>query len=260
MLKAILAITLGAASVAAPAGCTPSPSGDLDEATSAVTTHLSIDRFIAGQGTTTVFTPPAPDQIGWVDSPPTVFALVDYTGLTNSTLGLGLGTQVSGTVLERTLRDGRVQVSVILHTKDALTWVSEASADVNTAPLLLGCRAQDLLADACPGGPALGESHLHVVFTIDASDLPPDAPLPDLVACINPGVGSCPESFALETLSFRAQARGPLHEAAGLGPEGARGGVTVSQTGVLERGGHLVAGDGFPAEVVKLHRAGPPRP
>ena len=55
-----------------------------------------------------------------------------------------LGTQVGGTVSERALSDGRAEVTVILHTENALAWVSTADDAIN-GTLLMGSRAQAIL-------------------------------------------------------------------------------------------------------------------
>ena len=91
--------------------------------------------FLSKQGTTMVFNTPVPDQIGWFNNssgqfPPASarFALFDYAGLAadylNHNFGISLGTTTSGSVTERPLADGRAEVTVILHTTNALAWVS----------------------------------------------------------------------------------------------------------------------------------------
>src|SRR5215472_11245476 len=91
--------------------------------------------FLSAQGTTMIFTPPAPDQLGWTTGvgktngnanlTPTRFSLVDYAGLEArylSNFGINLGTTVTGTVMERPLADGTALVTVDVHTKNALGW------------------------------------------------------------------------------------------------------------------------------------------
>jgi len=145
-----------------------------------------ISDFLNAQGTTMVFNTPVPDQIGWTNNPlvqnkpPARFALFDYAGLANAFLvsqgHASLGTETDGTITERPLADGRAEVSVILHTTNALAWVSsnEMPTDVNTNPTLFGNRAVDVLGGATP---ALGDSVLRVVIKNTA----PEAALPDLV-------------------------------------------------------------------------------
>src|SRR5215471_16921066 len=82
--------------------------------------------FLSAQGTTMIFTPPAPDQLGWTTGvgktngnanlTPTRFSLVDYAGLEakylSTNFGINLGTAVSGTVMERPLANGTALVTV----------------------------------------------------------------------------------------------------------------------------------------------------
>src|SRR5215510_4082499 len=54
-------------------------------------------------------------------------ASFDYPGLADrvlSTLGRPLGTTIDGSITERLLPDGRADVQVVLHTTNALSWVS----------------------------------------------------------------------------------------------------------------------------------------
>ena len=150
-----------------------------------------------------MFQTPVPDYIGWFNNPPTHFALVDYAGLAAKWLqdngGSSLGTQVGGTVSERALADGRAEVTVILHTENALAWVSTADDAIN-GTLLMGSRAQAILADPADNPPALGRVEFQIVFDNTA----PEAPLPDLVdACImgnaTPGQRSSARGCATNT-------------------------------------------------------------
>ena len=162
-----------------------------------------------------------------------------------------LGTTFGGSITERTLPDGRAQVSVQLDTKNALTWVIDlTTGDFATGTVLFGHRAQDVLsmieADA-----ALGESHLQVVFRNPA----PGLPLPDLIAnnfCFPPNLAGC----ELVSISFRANASGTLRAAFGV-PEGTHGRAVVSETGVLFRSHFMGAtADGFPVELINLRVTG----
>jgi hypothetical protein len=217
--------------------------------------------FINAQGTTMVFTPPAPDQLGFetefpgvdkeIHPAPVRFALMDYTGLTANVLlkhGINLGTTVSGTVLERPLADGSALVTVDLQTKNALGWAMNLDptgpiSQFNNNPLLFGYRAQDLIANPALT-PALGDVHFHVEFVNTA----PGAALPDLVC-------GC---FDFDFIFAQASITGPLH--APVWPEGTPGRLSVAQTGLIKPGvnngfkGALV--DAFPAESIDLKPIG----
>ena len=220
-----------------------------------------ISEFVAAQGSTMFFTPPVPDQFGWasaINKPPVIFALFDYAGKASDYLsgfGISLGTEMAGSVTERPLADGRAEVTVVLHTTNALAWAMELDLNggieqFSTGPLLFGARAPEIVADPVNNVAALGDSHLRAVFKNSA----PGAPLPDLV-CLN--LGTCPDGFEIISLSFRGNAKGPLHALAGLGPEGTPGMCVVTQTGLLGRGsGKGALADFFPAERVELRAIG----
>jgi hypothetical protein len=170
-----------------------------------------LDDFLGAQGTTSVFVPPVPDYVGWVDADFITFALVDYAGLANAFIesetggAQSLGTRVRGTVRERAKPDGRAEVRVQLETRNALSWAfliedvdfSDPLFFLNT-PLSFGARAQDVVGAGAE--PALGRVEFDLTFMNSA----PGAPLPDLVQLINaPEPGQTPLMF-----SFRAQACG----------------------------------------------------
>jgi len=193
----------------------------------------------------------APPQHGNVQ--PVRCASVDYAGLANTKIEelsggtISFGTTTSGTVTERPLADGRAEVTVRLHTKNALTWVT-SGGDNNTCgldtsfatnPLLFGHRVPDVLAGA---DAALGESSLQVRFVNTA----PGAPLPDLQQLFGaPVPGQEGPSF----ISFYARADGTLRGNFGV-PDGTPGRAEVIETG------NGATGDGFPAERINLNAVG----
>jgi len=204
-----------------------------------------ISDFLSSQGSTSLFFPPFPDYIGWANNnPQTRFALIDYTGKAAAYLaahgGPNLRTQVDGTVSERPLEDGRAEVTVILHTTNAMSWVAPASDFAG--PLLFGNRGSDLLADPSLR-PALSNVNMRVVFTNDA----PGAALPDLVNAFI--LGNATPGQQLVFLEFRS-------DGSGLLADGTPGRLQVTQTGIFVTPGHGATGDGFPAEHVELRAVG----
>jgi len=192
--------------------------------------------WLSQQGTTSVFFPPVPDLVGWAngnDPPiqPPRFALADYAGVFNAYIkgqnpSIDLGTTVSGTVTERPLADGRALVHVNVHTTRALTWVYDISASF-PGELILGSSVEDVLAGHTP---ALGETHLDVIFT----NTEPGAALPNLVQalgnlCFDPLFNCPPAGVEVVSLRFSAQVTGELHAAFGV-PEGTLGRFMTSQT------------------------------
>ena len=188
-------------------------------------------------------------------------AAFDYPGLSDrvlSALGRPLGTTIDGSITERLLPDGRADVQVVLHTTNALTWVSTWDpTDPNDNvlpfpenPLLFGFRLSDIVANPAIE-PALGDVHLVLAFKNTA----PAAPLPDLVGWLALGIAAPGQE--LVSIYIDATATGSLREAANLGPEGTPGKCVVTETGVLFRGPFKGAtADGFPVEKVDLHAIG----
>ena len=218
-----------------------------------------ISDFLSRQGTTQVFLAPVPG-CGWMafgpptsapERPPVAFAVVDYCGFADEYLmsldpDLALGTTMDGRVTERPLKDGRAEVTVILHTKNALTFALNLSdlSDPNPSdnPPDFGSHAVDVAGGA---EPALGNSNLKVVLINTA----PGADLPNLVDAFI--LGNAAPGQELLALGFHADARGPLHASFGV-PEGTTGKCVVAQTGIFFTNSKSKNFDGFPAERVDL--------
>jgi hypothetical protein len=189
-----------------------------------------------------LFLPPVPNYVGWgglqrgdqacTFEPGDIcrFALVDYAGIAARFIeargGPDLGTSFGGTVKERPVDKGLVEVTVRLVTRNALIFVSELSTyDVQTgpksifltSPLLFGARPLDVLDGRKP---ALGSSVFEVTY-IDK----PGAPFPNLLALLT---GPGPE---LKSYEFRAVTTGRLRAAffGEPGKGGARGQVRIVQ-------------------------------
>ena len=213
-------------------------------------TQRPLSDFLSAQGSTSMFFPPFPDFVAWTNNnPQTRFAAIDYTGLVAAYLqshgGPSLGTQVSGSVSERPLADGRAEVTVDLRTTRAMSWAVGLPGDIMNDPPIFGYRQGELLANPSLT-PALSSSELNVVFTNDA----PGAPLPDLVTAFI--LGNATPGQQLLKLMFRSSGSGPLRGSS----EGALAHLTVTQTGLLITGFHGATADAFPAERVDLHLIG----
>jgi hypothetical protein len=221
---------------------------------------LPLSAFLDAQGTQNIYIPPVPDYWGWVAPPPGVKtpapsyvggneASCDYAGLANEWLvangGPDLGTSVTGSVTERSVSDGRILVQVELHTTNALTFGLRVTAapygDFATDPLIFGARAQDVLAGATPG---IGECHASFAWKQSPG------PLLDF---------NHPETdpnFEFVSLSFRANASGPLTALAGYGPDGTPGRLFISQSGFFRTTYMGATADAFPAEFVEVRAIG----
>ena len=209
------------------------------------TTRRPISDFVQAQGTFCIddgsggcllFIPPVRNFVGWGDTTSSMGVSVDYAGLANACFGNAFGTKTTGTVTERALPDGRAEVTVLLFTKNALTWVVQPLDFVN-GPVAFGHRwnatSPTCVLDGTP--PALGNSFLETKFINTA----PGVPLPDLLQLIffpNPGQ-------QLTEYVFQAQATGTL-------ANGESGSVTVVQTA------NPIARSNIQAAVINLRRTG----
>lgn len=221
---------------------------------------LPLSAFLDTQGSQNVYIPPVPDYWGWVAPPPGVktpassyvggnSASCDYAGLANEWLmdngHPDLGTSFSGSVTERALSDGRILVHVELHTMNALTFGLRITApdfgNFATDPVIFGARAQDVLLGATP---AIGECHASFAWKQSPGPLLDfNHPFDD------PG-------FEFVSLSFRANASGPLTALAGYGPDGTPGRLMISQTGIFRTTFKGATADAFPAEFVEVRATG----
>jgi hypothetical protein len=214
----------------------------------AATEGRPIEDFISAQGTYCIddgmggcflLVPPIANFIGWIDPAKEIRASVDYAGLANEFAAGAFGTQMTGSMTERPLADGRAEVHINLQTTNALSWVVDGLNLAND-PLLFGHRASDVLNEGAEA--ALGESLLRVDFINTA----PGAPLPDVIQLIvDPEQGQ-----ELRLLSFYARADGPL-------ADGTPGRLEVVQTGLYmkEEFGGAVA-DHYPVENIILRAVG----
>jgi hypothetical protein len=190
-------------------------------------TPSTISDFLNAQGTTSVFNYGVvglPDEIGWTTSTATInagtgrFARIDYTGQDAAFLGLNLGTTTSGTVSDRLLSDGRDQVTINLHTHNALAFAQQFGSGYPFGPVLFGFTPDQLAAN--PGlRPSVGDSDLQLVYKAAPGASPPDI--------VNAFILGGQSGYELVSISFHATVRGttPAGQAATLvvseaGPEG----------------------------------------
>jgi hypothetical protein len=216
----------------------------------AATTHRPISEFVQAQGTfcvddgaggCAIFVPPVANFIAFTDTVHDLGISVDYAGLSEDPLGDTLGTSFSGTISERTLKDGSVIITVHLQTTNALTYVipfdpTSPANQFGENPLLFGARVSDVLAGATP---ALADSKLDLEFTNAA----PGLPIPDFEQLLfAPGPGQ-----QLLSVVFEATANGTF-------ADGTPGKVHVIERGIFDNGFHGAVADGFPAEFINLIR------
>ncbi len=193
--------------------------------------------------------------LAWFDPAGGTGVIVDYAGADalwlKQTHGIDLGTICTGSASERPLQDGRAEVSVVVHARNALTWAVNPAVDFMTDPLVFGCRWTDLIGTSDRSFLALADCAFKITFINTA----PGAPLPDLAelfTCRSPG--------DLLSLSLTAQAQGPLRAAFGVA-DGTPGFLQTRQTGLpaiaaKANPNSRVALDACPAEKVVLKAVG----
>ena len=149
------------------------------------------------------------------------WAEIDYAGIKGAIMEYygypPLGTTFSGKVTERPLPDGRAEVQVLLHTKNALAWAAYQDLEDWTQPAeyLFGHDFVEVFF----GAPlVLGDSTLQLKFINTA----PNAPLPDFWELVlGPQGGQ-----ELLSVYFIGQADGPM-------ADGSRGRMQITQVGLL---------------------------
>jgi hypothetical protein len=150
---------------------------------------------------------------------------------------------LSGSVHERLLPDGRSLVTVRVRFSSAITyiWLDENDfADFPNGPELFGHRASEI-ADGAPA--TLGQGMFSITFTNPV----PGGPLPLLEQ-----LAFAPEEGQeIISVTFSASARGPLREASGY-PEGTPGMGATQQIGVFQAS----TPDGYPVEWVTYRPVG----
>jgi hypothetical protein len=175
----------------------------------------------------------------WSD-PTGRIAVVDTLGdLDKSEFGGNFGTSVTGSISESARRGGGAQVTITLHTQDALMVAFDENGD-------------QAFGTAQGDTPTLGDALVQIKLTNPTLG----APLPDMTQ-----LNFCPlPGQALETFSINARAKGPLHEVFGVA-EGTPGQLHVIQTGLIGTAGHVnphstLANDAYPAEQVTIRATG----
>ncbi|WAS91711.1 hypothetical protein [Nannocystis punicea] len=208
-------------------------------------TPRPLSDFLDAQGSMSTFFPPVPNYVGWGDVGFETFALIDYAGLAATWLedngGPLLHTHVGGNVKERETDDGAAEITVNLHTANALSFAQSGAElvasnfDFLNTPTIFGEKAQDVLAGAAP---STGWASLRLTFTIDA----PGDDLPDLEVLLNN-----PSAYAPVSFDFKSQAIGTR-------PDGTRARLVVHQVASTNEEDLLV----FTVEVIEIQDLGPP--
>jgi hypothetical protein len=231
------------------------------------TVVLPISAFLAQQGHDTVFAPPMPDTQGWSNSTfdpgstatdPTRLLLVDYAGTAAGYLlqhGIDLHTTITGFVTETPVgSSGLMEVSLNLEATNALTFVvnianinANEPGAVNTAPIELGYRVQDLVANPALHA-ALSNIHMQETWVENVG-----AFLPDLARLNENFALFAPPGFSYERFNFQSWGTGTLRADTTVGTPGQTAIVSTWQVADLTNGslpGTL--GDGFWQEPIDI--------
>ena len=104
-------------------------------------------------------------SVAWQDQPPsTTFAFVDYAGKVGAFIasqgGPIIDTEVDGTVKERDLPDGRAEILLNVHFKNAMAYALDLTQPL-PAPTIFGFRSSELIANPTLS-PGLASGHLQV--------------------------------------------------------------------------------------------------
>lgn len=182
--------------------------------------------WLDGEGGCSLFAPPVPNFVAWLDPTTLLIGWWDYAGLAGAWLemesggAVSLGTEVTGSITEQPLADGRALLHLNLRARNVLTWVT-LGEDFISDPLLIGHRVEDILYAGKE--PAPGRFSMDLQYITSA----PGLPLQDLIKVfIFPG----PDQEVI-SLTCNMSARGELHELAGY-PEGTYGKATGVQVNV----------------------------
>jgi hypothetical protein len=188
--------------------------------------------------------PLVPALLGWTGPPPDYpyIAAIDYPGIMGKWVvqngGPQLGTVITGSINERALPDGRANVQVTLHTKNALAWV-DTSPQLTPRPIF----GQRATAVARGAQASLADCNFSLAFTNNA----PGAPLPDLLTLLF----DFDPARQVHAVSIRCTGVGEL-------ASGGKAQLVVSQTGNFRtRFQGTALRDGFPVEELKLAPVGP---
>lgn len=208
---------------------------------------------------------------GWANADLSLFYLIDSAGDIARDLNLP-PPKIDGKVTERDLGNGTAEVTVNIHTTNAITFVTKSSVINNNpqdctlfgsimrtngryCPTLFGYGIKDIV-QASPGAltPARGDSNMQVRFInpIPAGMIAGQEPLPDL---INLTFFPIPGEV-LEFESISSSAFGELRALYGV-PDGTPGRAQAVQTGLFVNPGVLNNHpDGFPVENIDLKIVG----
>lgn len=241
-LSLVAAVLLAAAMTALPAWADATTTYSVEDWVLAQGSCTDLDNdTVCGEDPDDLYVPPTRNFLGWTDPAQGRLSGIDYAGVAARYLeyecaqSIDLETSFGGSVKARDVGDGQALVTVVLHTKNALAWVSDdpnGTYDFANTPLLFGARAGDVCTDGAT--PSVVDTTLKVQYY---------APLDDPIV----DIGTF--AYPFRTLSFQASGKGLL-------ADGSTGKLTVSEVGIFQTQSQSPSFDGFPVEFINLHPVG----
>jgi hypothetical protein len=200
-------------------------------------THRPIEDFLEAQGTH----PGYGIFLTWANEDISYYASVDYAGLdyewilTRSDGKIDIGTEMSGTITEKPLADGRTVVHVVLHTSNALTWVQSYAYPY---PIVFGSIPAWITDRGAE--PALADCVLDMKYITNAK---PSESMSDLMQIIfEPENGQ-----EILQARFTAMAKGHLNSGFGV-EQGTAGIIQITQKAPLNAPGLWKSGTQLPVD------------
>lgn len=188
---------------------------------------------------------PFSNFVAWAGPRPNYdqLAVVDCTGLVARKLneaGIDLGTVIQGEVNERSLPDGRAEITVKLQARNALTSVTQLNADGSLGEQLMGNFPVKVLSDGAK--PAIGSCEMMVRYISPEMG----APMLDLFEL----AFATPEGYEMRTISIRANGQGVVGDTTN------KASLVLSQSGMFGNPSSDSPFGKWPVEVLQVHKLG----
>jgi len=198
-------------------------------AASAQTQQIPISEYLAMDDYTGYY------ECFWNVTTPDVVVCLDTVGGRMAYFGLASSTTVDGSVTIRPLRDGRAQVTILLHAADAVCWAYDGM------PVVFGATPRQAYLNPTLYEPllSLGRGMFRWEFTMPSVD----TPLPPLWMLWS-------DEFPVDSFVTEFHSKGLMAPPSGY-PAGTSGMAQVTQRALFETGAptDCPAGDCWPVEV-----------
>ena len=192
------------------------------------------------------------DIVDWIsfesNTDPSYRARVDFVGVINEGVakpnGADFGTSFTGSVTEKTRKDGRTDVHVVLHGKKVFYFVA-------TVPTFFPIVSGRLAGANVFGGLSIDTCTTRYDLKYITTNAPGEA-MPRLV----PLLFNTPNDWEVVQSKLTAQGDCELRAEFGV-PDGTRGRFSLNMNGLMHpKGGDITTGDTFPVAQIKLRAVG----